>query len=79
MWLKESPKIEDCPFNVVTFLDSRNILINPGDREEISSDADGVKQMMKTGHMVQEEAIQDAIGCRKWIEKVYQQITQQFI
>lgn len=26
-----------------------------------------------------DEAIQDAIGCRKWIEKVYQQIIQQFM
>lgn len=77
VWLKENPEIEDCPFNVVTFLDSRNLLINPSHKEEISSDIKKLWSWNETNDEnwthgtfnTKEEAIQDAIGCRKWIEK----------
>lgn len=36
VWLKENPQVEDCPFNVVTFLDSRMLLTKPRDKEASS-------------------------------------------
>ena len=77
VWLKENPEIEDCVFNVVTFLDSRNLLINLNHKEKISSDIEKLWSWNETNDETwthgtfdtKEEAIQDALGCKEWIER----------
>lgn len=71
IWLKENPQVEDCPFNVVTFLDSRNLLINKRNKtEKLWSWNETDSETWTHGTFnTKEQAIQDALSCRKWIEK----------
>lgn len=40
LWLNENPQAEDSPFNVITFLDSRNLLRNFKNKEQTNSESE---------------------------------------
>ena len=77
VWLEENPQVEDCPLNVVTFLDSRMLLINSKEKEEISSKTEMKWSWNETNSdtwnhgtfKTKEEAFKDAIGCKDWIKR----------
>ena len=77
LWLNENPRAEDSPFNVITFLDGRNLLRNFKNKEQINSKSEKLWSWNETDNEnwthgtfdTKEEAIQDALGCREWIER----------
>ena len=77
LWLNENPQAEDSPFNVITFLDSRNLLRNFKNKEQTNSESEMLwswnerddENWTHGTFNTKEEAIQDALGCKEWIER----------
>lgn len=77
LWLNENPQAEDSPFNVITFLDSRNLLRNFKNKEQTNSESEMLwswnemddENWTHGTFNTKEEAIYDALGYREWIEK----------
>ena len=77
LWLNENPRAEDSPFNVISFLDSINLLRNFKNKEQTNSESEKLWSWNETDDEnwthgtfdTKEEAIQDALGCKEWIER----------
>ncbi len=77
LWLNENPQAEDSPFNVITFLDSRNLLRNFKNKEQTNSESEMLwswnerddENWTHGTFNTKEEAIYDALGCKEWIER----------
>ena len=75
--LNENPQAEDSPFNVITFLDSRNLLRNFKNKEQTNSESEMLwswnerddENWTHGTFNTKEEAIQDALGCTEWNER----------